>query len=97
MTVSIEQLRLMAQTRTATSITLGRFVSLLHHWAKKQCPGYNPIERKRQQGFPYLTDSESQAFLHWLCSLDKRFLQSTIYPPVCFRRSSHICNSSSPS
>ena len=95
--VPISQLHSMAEERTATSISLGRFVALLHRWAKRFCPGYNPCERKRLTGYPYLTQCETSAFLLWLESLPKHCLLSPDYPPVCFRKSSHISSSCSPS
>ena len=93
---AISQLHSMAEERTATSISLGRFVALLHRWAKRFCPDYNPCERKRLTGYPYLTQCETSAFLLWLESLPKHCFLSPDYPPVCFRKSSHISSSCSP-
>ena len=73
------------ESRTATSIYYGRFVTLLHHWAKRNAPDFDAAKRFREQGCVWLSDDEAQRFIRWAEKLDKSCFIS--YPiPVLWQR-----------
>ena len=78
---TVEDLRHQLQERTATEVTLSRFVTMLHRWMRKRSQrDINQSERKRLNGEPYLTDDEASEFLTWAQSLDKSCFYSLPIP-----------------
>ena len=81
--VSVEVVRQRLEERTATAITLSRFVTLLHRWIRKYSgKDINMCQRKREAGYPYLTEQEAQAFINWASTLDKQSFQSQPIPAL---------------
>jgi len=80
---TVEDLRHQLTERTATEVTLSRFVTLLHRWMRKHShKNINQCERKRQTGSAYLDEDEATAFLDWASALDKRCFTSLPIPTL---------------
>ena len=91
---TVQQLMDELQQRTGYTVTLSRFVTMLHRWMRKRSQRYiNQSERKRLNGEPYLTDDEAYEFLTWAQSLDKSCFYSLPLSPSIKRSARYLFNS----